>query len=207
MARTASSFARPKPRYKPQPRLLVLCEDSKSSRNYLAGAAHHFKSYAQVEIAHCGNTDPMGIVAEAGRRRKSFDTVYCVFDRDAHTHFDAALIAACRAGVEVVPSYPCYEYWLLLHFVFTRAPQTAVGGLSAADRVVRELRGQPGMANYDKGTGQSLFQTLLDRLPAARVRSVRALAEALDAGGMNPSTELHNLIDVLERLGTLETVA
>ncbi len=203
MARKASSFERTTARYKPQAKVLVICEDSKSCLNYLTDAARHFRSYAEVEIFHCGKTDPRGIVAEAVARRKKFDAVYCAIDRDTHHHFEAALTLAAEQDVNVMASHPCYEFWLLLHFRYTRAPYAAAGEMSAGDRVVGALREQPGMDRYRKGSDTGLFAALIERLPTAKERASQAMAEALLDNEMNPSTRLHELIDVLEQLGTL----
>lgn len=73
MARTLSAFERKKPSLKQQPRVLVLCEDTKSSRDYLADAARHFRAHAEVDIVHCGKNDPLSIVNEAIKRQRLFD--------------------------------------------------------------------------------------------------------------------------------------
>jgi len=122
MGRKASSFARRPAKYKPQPRILILCEDKKSCRTYLQEAAQHFRCRADVEIAHVGRTDPRGIVAEAKSRRADYDSAYCAIDRDAHETFDEAVSNAAKPpAVEVISSHPCYEFWLLLHFRKTRS--------------------------------------------------------------------------------------
>lgn len=58
MERNAASFNRQKSRYKPQPTVLVICEDSKSGKRYLEDASRHFRVNVVVEITHCGKTDP-----------------------------------------------------------------------------------------------------------------------------------------------------
>ena len=206
MAKSSSSFAREKGRFKTQRRVLVLCEDSKSCLTYLEDAARFFRSFAVVEVAHCGRTDPKGIVEEAIRRRGSFEDVYCVIDEDAHESFGAALKAAANAKppIDVVASYPCYEFWLLLHFRRTRSPCRSAGKHSAGARMVKLLGAEMGMAHYNKGTSERLFESLLGRLPDARARSAAVLQEALQDGAMNPSTSIHTLIEVFERLGNPE---
>ena len=200
MARDAKSFGRKPARYKPQPRVLVLCEDSKSSLMYLREAAQHFRVHAQVEIAHPGKTDPKGIVNEAVKRRRSLDRVFCVIDRDTHHGFDEALQMAAAGAVEMIASHPCYEFWLLLHFRYTRAGYIAGGVHSAADHVVQHVRAEAGMEHYAKGSSVGLFERLLDRLPVARQRAAQSLQEALADQERNPSTELHLLIDAFEQL-------
>lgn len=68
MPRSALSFKRGKPRFKPQPQILIICEDSRSAKTYLEEAAIYFRASAKVEITHCGYTDPKGIVQYAIRR-------------------------------------------------------------------------------------------------------------------------------------------
>lgn len=203
MGKSSNSFKRGAARFKPQPRVLILCEDTKSALNYLIDAARHFRSYAVVKVAHCGRTDPLGIVEEAIRKRGNFERVYCVIDRDSHESFNAALNMARQfeKNVSTVPSYPCYEFWLLLHFEFTRRPITAIGECSAGARMLSELRTHGGMTGYEKGANTSVFDQLLGRLPTARANAAAAIIAAHAEREMNPSTEIHLLINELERLG------
>jgi RloB-like protein len=206
VGKSSDSFGRAAAKFKPQPRVLVLCEDSKSALNYLVEASRHFRSNTIVKVAHVGRTDPLGIVEEAisNPNRKKFDKVYCVIDRDAHESFDTAIKRAKQHKdfVQIVSSYPCYEFWLFLHFKFTRAPINAVGNRSAGARMAKMLRAQPGMAGYEKGLAASVFSQLIDRLPIARRNAARTQKAAIDEQQMNPSTEMDVLIDALERLGT-----
>ena len=208
MARAPSRFDRKQPSLKQQARVRVLCEDFKSSRLYLQDAANHFRAYAEVEILHCGKNDPKGIVAEAVKRQKRFDHVYCAIDRDSDPKFDAALSqAGAHAKVTVIASYPCYEYWLLLHFRKTRKSYIGVGSHSSGELLVKDLCKEDGMGNYDKGASSSLFDDLFSRLLKARQRAAEVLAEAHIDGGMNPSTRLHELIDLFDKLGTPQPIA
>lgn len=206
MTKSADSFKREKSRFKPQPRVLIICEDVKSARNYLEDAVRYFRAHAEVAVIHCGRTDPLGIVEEAIRRQKDFDTVFCVIDRDSHGSFQAALERAQQANkVEVIPSYPCYEFWLFLHFQYSRAGVVTAGDVSAGARMLAILREQDGFAKYEKGAKESIFNFLLGRLDTARANAARALAEALQDDEMNPSTKMHILLDAIEKLGTLQT--
>jgi hypothetical protein len=201
MGRKASSFARRPAKYKPQPRILILCEDKKSCRTYLQEAAQHFRCHADVEIAHIGKTDPRGIVAKAKSRCIDYNAVYCAIDRDAHETFDEAVSNAAKPPtVTVIQSHPCYEFWLLLHFRKTRSPFAPSGTHSAADNATRILREEEGMSTYAKGNSEGLFGDLLNRLPGARTRAEQVLVEAHAEGNMNPSTRLHELITLFESL-------
>ncbi len=201
MSRGAKSFSRHPARFRPQPRVLVLCEDTKSGKNYLEDASRHYRSFALVEFAHCGHTDPLGIVTEAVKRERDFEEVYCVVDRDSHKKWDEALaLSKGSAKVQVIPSYPCFEYWLLIHFDFSRAPYVSVGGVSAADRVIKDLVLKPGMANYAKGYKGNLFVDLFEKLDTAHLHARRSVEQAILDDELNPSTRLHELIDRLSIL-------
>ena len=58
------------------------------------------------------------------------------------------------------------------------------------------------MKGYEKGVTKGLFAKL-QRAPfdAARQRAPRVLADAMASGNMNPSTRLHELMDLMEKMG------
>jgi hypothetical protein len=202
MGRSVSSFGRGAPRYKEQPIVLVICEDKKSGKNYLEDAAVHFRVKVKVDFSHCGKTDPRSIVEEGIKLSGKYDKVYCVVDRDTHANFDDAIRSVEKSEkVKIIPSYPCFEYWLLLHFEENRKPFVAKGKKSAGDLVAKALRGYAEMQQYEKGSDRSVFNMLAgERFDKARKRSVRILADAESCGDMNPSTKLHVLIDFFEEL-------
>jgi hypothetical protein len=208
MARDSNSFNRPKPKFKPQPTVLVICEDSKSGERYLKDASRYFRVNILVEITHCGNTDPKGIVTEAISRQGKFDHVFCAIDRDTHKNFDdeALNLAKSSKKVEIIVSYPCFEFWLLLHFGYNRKPYAAAGKNSAADLLIKALRVHPGLEKYDKGEDMGIFQLLLSRFAEARRIAPKVLVEAIASEQMNPSTQLHELLDFFEKLSSPQLV-
>lgn len=204
MGRSAGSFNRGAPKFKVQPRVLVICEDTKSSKIYLEEAAVHYRTFALVEFSHCGRTDPLGVVEGGIKRAKDFEKIFCVIDRDSHdkTNFEQAIaLAEAHPKTKIFTSYPCFEFWLLLHFTYSRAPYTPSGRLSAAGNVLTDLRKFPQMESYAKGEVKGLFSKLLEKLEVASERAVRTLAEAEADGEKNPSTPMHELIAELKQLG------
>lgn len=202
MARNTASFNRANPQFKPQPTVLILCEDSNSGKTYLEDASKHFRAHTKVEIAHCGKTDPKGIINEAIKQKAKFDQVFCVIDRDTHPSFNEAIqLASTHQKVTLIKSYPCFEFWLLLHFGYARKPYTAAGNHSAGDLLNQDLRSKVGMESYDKGNANSMFESLLgEPFDKARKISPQVLAQAINEQEFNPSTELHLLIDRFEEL-------
>lgn len=209
MARRSSPIVRNQARFQPQARILVITEDSKSGKLYLQDANQYFRANLRIEIIHSGYTDPVGIVTQAIRRAKEYDEVICAIDRDTHANFDQALRLAQHAPkVKILASYPCFEYWLLLHFSESRKPYAAAGGKSPAQCLIEDLCNCPGMNDYSKGNPRGLFDRLLgEPFDTARRRAPRILADARASRDMNPSTELHLLIDIMERQSVPKGIA
>ena len=131
------------------------------------------------------------------RYGEKYDEVYCVFDRDEHMTFNTASDEARASGIELARSWPCFEFWLRLHFGFSRRPYEKLGSRSASQHCVDELiRLLPG---YQKGASGT-FHRLEDRLGTAKDHAARTLADAQATGEPNPSTEVHELIEYLQSL-------
>ena len=200
MARSANSFKRGAPKFKPQPTVLVLCEDKKSNKCYLEEAARHFRVHLEFDIVHCGKTDPKSIVEEAAFRKRKYDKLFCVIDRDQHENFDEAMgIASGIEGLTVIPSYPCFEFWYLLHFGYRRAPYVSAGNKSSAEALISDLRKCANMGDYAKGLQGGLFARLFEQFEPARNFAARVLADAQRDGQPNPSTHVHLLMTFMEQ--------
>jgi hypothetical protein len=201
MGRSARSFERKKKQYVVGAKVLIICEDTKSSKKYLEDAKKHFAVDAVVKVAHIGCTDPLNIVRYAVENCGDFDSVYCVIDRDTHETFDAAcqFLRGRKCNVELIVSYPCFEYWLFLHFNYSRKTYHRAG-LSPGAQMLGELIKIPSMAAYAKGGSGSIFQQLLPNLGMARTNASRALSDAIEVNDLNPSTRIHELFDALEAL-------
>lgn len=202
MARSTNSFARGEPKFAQEKKILVLCEDTKSGKQYLEEAAKHFRAALLVDVAHAGVTHPSGIVSNAILRQKDYDEVYCAIDRDSHVCFNKALdMAQHHEKITIVPSYPSFEFWILLHFGHSRKPFNRTGRLSPGDNVIRDIKRKPSLADYDKGKNRSYFQELLGApFDLARKVSPKVLADAQESNQPNPSTHIHILINKFESL-------
>jgi hypothetical protein len=68
--------------------------------------------------------------------------VWCVFDRDDHVGIDALIDEARAVGVRVAFSHPCFEFWLLLHFQATAAPEGGACGrvTDALNQYIRDYK-------------------------------------------------------------------
>lgn len=137
----------------------------------------------------------------------NYDQVFCVIDRDSHSKFDAAIqrIEELRLSGKpfvAIPSYPCFEYWLLIHFKPTRQYFQAVGKCSVCDKVIRELRNQQGFNAYAKAD-RGVYRKLKDRTSAAIKHAKQARIDADRTGEKNPSTDVYILVEKLMLLGEM----
>ena len=195
---------RRKPRREPYDRVLIVCEGERTEPLYFQDLAARYRlSTANVQILGRG-VDPRTVVrvakklrSEEARNGERYDRVYCVFDRDEHATFENACEEARASGICLSRSWPCFEFWLRLHFGLTRRPYSRFGGKSAAQHCVDELRGL--LPGYEKGAPR-LFRELEDRLESAIAEAARARTDAEATGEFNPSTEVHRLVGYLRML-------
>jgi hypothetical protein len=204
--RRPESYRRRAPQREPYDYILIVCEGEKTEPNYFHGLRQaHALSSANVEIVRPPAHDPISIVAHAERRlvEGGYDRAYCVFDRNGHAGFDAALhnIANSENGrcgrLHAITSVPCFEVWILLHFAYTSAPFSRAGSQSACDRVVGEVKRH--FPDYAKGH-QDAYAKLAAMEQQAIANATRLQKENLKTGSGNPGTQVHALVDYLRHL-------
>lgn len=210
-ARQPRDLRRKKARREPYAKVLVVCEGEKTEPLYFSSLKDHYGlNSANIEITgDCGSA-PTSIFDHARQRYREesdagdpFDGVYCVFDKDAHDDFEPALDAIGRATPKhvfhAITSIPCFEYWLLLHFIYSTKPYTSLPGNSAGHQALTDLRGF--MPGYDKGN-QDTFTQLQDQLAFAKSNAERSLRTAKENDTDNPSTHIHELVHFLQNIRT-----
>lgn len=128
-------------------RILIVSEGSKTEPHYFNEIRTTFRLHtANVVVTPCvSGTSPLQVVQYAeqlflyGDRHRhiqahAFDQVFAVFDRDDHESYFNALTTAElldrkhkndnkeNVRFKAVPSVPCFELWLLLHFENIQSP-------------------------------------------------------------------------------------
>jgi hypothetical protein len=115
-------------------RILILCEDEKSSKLYFQSFKKDEKlkrdlSSVGIEVLHPKDHSPVGLVTmakdkkkKAKRDRNPYDEIWIVLDKDHHANMDKALNIAKDNKIIVALSIICFEYWVLLHFEKTTKP-------------------------------------------------------------------------------------
>ena len=194
MRRTEASYARRGPSREPYASVLIVCEGGKSEPNYLFGLVSTYRlSSANIRITPADGTDPVSVVKYAQELyvEGKYDRVYCVFDRDEHPNYDEALQLIARlANFFAITSWPCFEIWILLHFIYSAAPRDRNGALAEV------------LKYYGKYTKdcRTCFGDLKSRLDDALHHARRLEGENRKTGSTNPSTKMHNLVEYLIRL-------
>lgn len=134
--------------------------------------------------------------------RRSFDFVYAVFDRDDHLSYHAALALAesldgrlrndqkQKVRFVAMPSVPCFEQWLLLHYEDIQAPLHR-------DEVQKRLRRH--LPDYDKG-GKGYFERIRSNLPQAITRAQNLARQTTPHNGTFPYTAIAELVTALCQL-------
>lgn len=151
-------------------RLLIVCEDEKSSKMYFESFKRDEKlkrqlSSVDIEVVHPKDHSPVGLVKEAKlkkkkakRDRNSYDEVWIVLDKDGHANLEQALITARDNKISVALSVMCFEYWILLHFERTKKPFTK------CDDIIGYIRKEH-FEKYEKNI--NVYTSLKDRIDTA----------------------------------------
>jgi hypothetical protein len=198
--RRPESYRRKGPTREPYDSVLIVCEGGKTEPQYLDGVKLAFKlSSANIRVTSATGTDPVSIVRFAERlsSEEKYDRVYCVFDRDGHANFGEAIGLIRQLGYREIVSWPCFEIWILLHFVYTTAPYNGVGNQSACDLVVREVKKH--FSTYAKGR-RGVYADLESKMDAAIANAKKLLQHNASTGSTNPATAVYELVEYLRNL-------
>jgi len=195
-------------------RILIVCEDAKITPNYFTDFRTDTKlTSTDVKVCgeECGNA-PTSVyeyaLSELDKDFKdkgddSYDRIYCVFDRDGHADFDSTM-AKIKANPSprgkklfAVPSYPCFEFWILLHFKNVTTPFSKSSELVTAIKKVLD--------GYDKKDKkfQFLYPYLKDKTSEAIKNSRSVLKQVQSANTDNPSSLIHIVVEDLIEQGKL----
>jgi len=186
-------------------RVLIACEDSKSSRYYFESFPIDKKRF-EVRVLGTGmNTvslvrETIRQIEEQAQKRTPYSATWCVFDRDSFPkeNFNEAFRLAGENKISVAWANEAFELWYLLHFNYH---DSALARKDYADKLLKS-----GLA-YDKAD-KDIFSKV-QGLTAIAVRNAKRLEKFWNDKGItnpekhNPSTSVHKLVEYLLELAEL----
>jgi hypothetical protein len=208
MQRTKRSFKRSKNTRESYDVVLIVCEGEKTEPNYLKGICSEYQlNSANITVLGIG-ADPLSIANYALKefdRNKDYDRVYCVFDKDQHPSYQIALEKidssrnkkANKIPIYAITSVPCFEYWLLLHFIESTRPYARAGSKSAGDQLLSSIKEY--MPEYNKGY-VNIYEITKDKINIAIERAKKIDVQQEKNGTDNPSTKFYQLVEYLRNL-------
>jgi hypothetical protein len=186
-------------------RILIVTEGEKTEVNYFEEIRQHFRlPTASIRICPADGSNPLQVVryaSELCQQTREWERVFAVIDRDDHAHYNEALRLAVELdgthrndernpiAFKAIPSNPCFELWLLLHFQRSDAH-------IHRDDVMRRLRAH--INGYEKGRAGA-FAATLEALDVAYANAERLRARG-EQPGQNPSTDVDTLVRLLTTL-------
>lgn len=204
--RLARDLKRKKGKRLPFPRVLIVCEGEKTEPLYFDDIRKQNRvPTAHIKVLHADGTQPRQVVdfAEATfRASKEYDWVFAVFDRDDHaTYIDALNRAEAldntlknddgkKARFVAVPSVPCFELWILLHYADIQA---FFHRAEIINRVGQHIAG------YDKGM-EAVYATTEPSLMVAVERATRLQQRFNARPGTDPFTRAHEVVQLLREI-------
>lgn len=182
-------------------RVLIVCEGEQTEPLYFESFKQEYDlSSANVVVTDASKgSDPVSVVRYAEKLFKAsqkdnnaFDSVFCVFDKDQHGNYDAAvqMLSKGNSKFTAITSVPCFEYWFVLHFDYTTK------SFPSATAVIAELKKH--IPAYAKNSG--VFSALREKMPTAIKNAEKANAYASKIGTDNPSTKVVDLVKYLLEL-------
>jgi hypothetical protein len=198
---------RRRPFRNPLPRILIVCEGTRTEPGYFS-ALHHTERIPIVLVISPGGV-PKTLVERAvelknaaekdARSREDenllYDHVWCVFDIDEHPAVLDAKQQARDNGIDLAISNPCFELWILLHFQDQRAH---------IDRAVVQRQCAKYLPDYEKKVPFNKLHPKYDEA-VQRALALDAWQQTRRAEGSNPSTGIHKLTEKIKGFGQSRT--
>ncbi|TQC96438.1 RloB domain-containing protein [Moraxellaceae bacterium AER2_44_116] len=183
-------------------KVLIVCEDSKSAPFYFNALKNlhssQWKNRLDTDVASGDSSAHLSVVKTAQRladeykksdeQKRGYDKIFCVFDMDrTDTYTQAITLINRNTNFAEIKSYPCFEYWVLLHFTDCHTPFDACH--KVGNKIKTENKGV-----YDKGDA-SFFNRI--------VAQHKEAAERARKREENPYTHVYQIIDYLNEYSQL----
>lgn len=183
-------------------RVLIACEDTKSSRFYFTKMIKDYGLRGKVAFAKHIGTNPMKVI-EAIKvhlsKDSNFDEKWIVIDKDSYSksEFNGAIASAKALNINVAYANEAYELWILLHFKEQKAHMNRF-------QLNKELKT---FVDYEKNN-EFIYEIVKSKQSEAIKRSKNLIKYFTDINGCsnpfndNPSNTIYQLAESLEKLKT-----
>jgi hypothetical protein len=180
--------------------VVIYAEGQATEPDYFRSLGREARQTVAVIIGVVGQT-PLSLVKkcveakQSAIREKSLepsDEYWVVFDRDQHLCIPQARALAAEKDIRIGYSDPCFELWLLWHFV----DQTAELSRHEAPRKLKKH-----LANYEK----SLDDVALEKLRSGRADALRRARQVEAVNRKHgeplkcPASTVHHLVESIMR--------
>uniref|UniRef100_UPI0025CFCFCE RloB family protein n=1 Tax=Sulfurimonas sp. TaxID=2022749 RepID=UPI0025CFCFCE len=181
-------------------RVLIACEDTKSSRFYFTKMIKDYGLRGKVTFAKHIGTNPMkvlGAIKVHLLKDSNFDEKWIVIDKDSYSksEFNGTIASAKALNINVAYANEAYELWILLHF----EEQTAyINRLQLNKKLTT-------MIDYEKNN-EFIYEIVKSKQSEAIKRSKNLIKHFTDINGCpdpfndNPSNTIYKLVESLEKL-------
>jgi hypothetical protein len=190
-------------------RFLIVSEDSKSSLDYFKCFPVDERLVEIVSEGGAGNTKDVvqrgiNLKEAAIAEKRPFAHIYCVFDKDDWDldRYQAAFDKAAQHNdVTAVWANECFEIWYLLHYAYHDASM-------GRDQVYARLKAKSRLGKAYKKGDATIYAALKSKQGKALECSKKLLFWAQQEfpkcpARVNPSTNVHELVDRLNELQEL----
>jgi hypothetical protein len=209
-AKSARDLRRGLPTREPYDRILIVCEGKKTEPNYF----HEIRQEGRISTVHICispsqlGTQPLQVVNSAvalfHEKKRAFEKVFAVFDRDDHSTYNNAINRAeslssngdlindegKQATFKAIVSVPCFELWLLLHYA-------NIQSYFHRREILHQL--QTHITNYEKGQN-GLYKLTQDFLPKATERAENLRNRFSCLPGEEAYTDVDELVGILRSI-------
>ncbi len=192
-------------------RMLIISEGEKTEPTYFKTVIKKYDLRKEniTIIQSSSGSAPMSVAESTEKEIKKaeasgnpYNHVFCVVDRDEHENFDDAcnkMLQTCKDMENkddvLARSWPCFEYWILLHFNYSSRHFHRTGK-SPCDNCIEVLKKD--ILDYEKNYEN--FDRLMDKLEVAITNAKTSRQRAEADGEDNPSTEVYKILECLKEL-------
>ena len=187
-------------------KILIVCEGQKTEPLYFTALKNDYRLHAtEIRIISAKRSDPMSLIDTAKQNYSDsieegdpYDSVFCVFDKDEHAHYNDAVKTIAKLEPKsvyyAITSVPCFEFWLLLHYCYTTRQFESKKNKSAAEQVVCELKKH--ISKYEKGD-PNIYEKTKESIDKAIINAKKVNEFSKNNGTDDPSTQVCYLVEQL----------